>query len=99
MYFLQNGVVSACPLGTCVGPSPNPITLAGGQNDPVAIATDGANVYWLNGISGEVMRCANRGCNQQPTVLASGIPGLARLTVDGASVYFTTGDKVMKVAK
>ena len=73
--------------------------LASQQRNPIAIAVDSASVYWLTRDGGEVMRCAKRGCDQKPTVLASGIQGLARLAVDASSVYFTAGDKVLKVPK
>lgn len=86
---------------------PGAIALATGQGYPFAIAADANNVYWLNlGTSeghgksccgytdGQVMKCAVRGCDNHPTVLATismnvndpATPGA--LVIDATNVYW-----------
>ena len=74
----------ACQAGACI-PLPAGV-LATGQHEPIAIAVDSSNVYWLNlgylvgpggklGFyyeGGQVMKCAIGGCGNSPTVLGSG---------------------------
>jgi hypothetical protein len=53
------------------------------------IAVDGTNVYWTTW-AGTVLKCAVNGCNDQPTVLASGQSSPTAIAVDATSVYWTT---------
>lgn len=81
------------------------VTLASGQAQPFAVASDAQNAYWLNeGTSqsspsglGTVMRAAL--ADGSPVTLASGVTlpwglssGYADIAVDAANVYFATGN-------
>ncbi len=47
-----------------------PVTIASGEQEPVALALDGTNVYWENS-GGTVLACPLAGCpNNVPTLLA-----------------------------
>jgi hypothetical protein len=75
----------ACQAGVCVPLPPN--VLATGLREPVAIAADSVNVYWLelgdveggggklgnSYANGQVKKCAIAGCNNSPTILAAGL--------------------------
>ena len=102
----------ACQAGVCV-PLPAGV-LASGLIAPTSVVVDANNVYWLSegehwtadrqGTAGlvQVMKCAKTGCNNSPTVLASGtwedpafdvvmLPAkdtLHGLTVDDTTVYW-----------
>jgi hypothetical protein len=87
----------ACQAGVCV-PLP-PGVLASGLIAPTSVAIDANNVYWLSeGVQlVQVMKCAKTGCNNRPTVLASGFwdgstgkDTLHGLTVDATNVYWAT---------
>jgi hypothetical protein len=69
--------------------------LASGQQTPIGIALDDANVYWMNletsGGVAQVMKCAKTGCGDAPTVLASGPWSVStRLAIYGGIVYWAT---------
>lgn len=79
-----------------VMPPAMPVTLASGLVQPGAIASDGMDVYWLNGGSsdpmnpgGTVMKCSIEGCNGLPTILAHGQLGPSRIALDATTVYWT----------
>jgi hypothetical protein len=98
----------ACQAGVCV-PLP-PGVLASGVIAPTSVVVDANNVYWLSeGVYPDasavatfdglvqVMKCAKTGCNNRPTVLASGVwnfftgkDTLHGLAVDGTGVYWAT---------
>jgi hypothetical protein len=86
--------------------------LATGQGQPTAITTDGTYVYWMTygsgALNGTVMRCANAGCGNAPTLLAGQIyfappqsyGPVTGIAVDSASVYFgnnANGGELRKV--
>ena len=99
-----------CNQGAC---GPAPIVLASGQsaNDPVAIATDGINVYWADqgscngepdgGISctGTVNQiAANAPSGTLPTILASNQYSPLGIATDGINVYWTNIFSVNQIA-
>jgi hypothetical protein len=104
----------ACEAGACV-PLPDGV-LATGQESPLAIAVDATNVYWLNQSpfegptsnggeyhpNGSVMKCAIAGCNNNPTILASGWtqPGASpvvsqSLVVDSGMPYWVGNGAIL----
>lgn len=81
-------VTGACPV----------ITLATGQQAPYGITVDESFAYWVNYMTGAIMKCPLTGCNGAvaPTQLALGEPNSFFLAVDTDNVYFTINgsDKV-----
>ena len=80
-----------CDGGACDGGACIPLAsgvLATGQLLPIALAADGANVYWLSAgaetspggkltprvFGAQVLQCAATGCENRPTVLATYAP-------------------------
>lgn len=72
-----------------------PSAIAAMTKDASAVATDGRDVYWSTAGDGTIWRAAARGAN----VVVSGVDKPACLTVDDASVWFCSGNKVMKAPK
>jgi hypothetical protein len=59
---------------------------------PGDIAVDSENVYFTTTQgSGAIYKCAVGGCNQTPTVFASGLGGLGAIAVDAKRVYVIVG--------
>jgi hypothetical protein len=104
-YFAStvDGTILSCALAGCGG-IPTVLASSGSTLDgggtllPWQLAVDQTNVYWdltryqpnLAGpADGQVLACAKGGCNNGPTVLASGLRNPGGLTTDGANVYFT----------
>jgi hypothetical protein len=93
----------ACESGACV-PLPEGV-LATGQTGPLSIAVDSTNVYWLNQgpfegpggkgggyyPEGQVMKCAIAGCNNDPTILASGWSQAGGLPVVSSAIKVDSG--------
>jgi hypothetical protein len=72
------------------------------------IALDPTSVYWTsvrgsnsNSSATTVSQCAVDGCNQAPTTLetAQGVDSSGALAVDATSVYWTSGDSILKSPK
>jgi hypothetical protein len=94
---LQLGMILACAKSGC---GATPTVLASGLDAPIAIATDGINVYWtetgpdvvagapVTG-AGLVRKCAVAGCGNAPTNVATGLTGPGALALDDANVYWT----------
>jgi hypothetical protein len=77
-----------------------PVTLASGQLEPQAIATDGMNVYWVNNVGagcaasgGAVLRLAPDGGTV--TTVAASQTSAKFVALDSTSVYWTTSDDIM----
>lgn len=64
------------------------------------VAVDASGIYWVNGTTGKVLRCATlTGCNGSGETLATGQTGASRIRLDEKFVYWATSTTVMKVAK
>jgi len=75
--------------GTCLA-GKCPVVLAGCQDTPYDIATDGTNVYWTN-LAGTVMKCAVDGCDLKPTTFASDQQNPTGIALTGVSLAWLSG--------
>lgn len=80
----------------CTGDCPMYVSglLADSQDGPAGLMTDGTNLYWTNGSSGEVMSCPawlpDAGMNPcNPTALATGRESPGALAVQGDTIYWS----------
>jgi hypothetical protein len=96
---LELGMILACAKSGC---GTGPTVLARGLDAPIAIATDGINVYWTetgpNFVAGAsvtgvglVRKCAVGGCGNAPTSVATGLTSPGAIALDDANVYWTEG--------
>jgi hypothetical protein len=94
LYWTSGGAVMACAVSAC---TPTPVAL--GQF-ATALATDGASLYWANGNSGRIVKCAATGCGS-PTVVVPNVGAVWAIAVDTTSVYWTdaTNSLVAKAPK
>jgi len=83
-----------CPISGCA--SPPAVLWSGDQTTSntvtVELATDGSDVYWTT--MGMVMRCAQAGCDGNPTVLvpySTTFWNFGVLALDDTNVYFSHG--------
>lgn len=108
-YFNGNHYVaignSTSPTGDVIGsmsdatPS-TPTPLVGDAMGVAAIAVDASGIYWVNGTTGRVARCAKlTGCTGSGDTLATGETGVKDIAVDDKYVYWATPTAVRKVAK
>jgi hypothetical protein len=86
LYWFDGSSVLACALAGCPGGAK---TLASGQA-VIALATNGADVYWINQ-NGVVARCGVSGCGGSPATFASDAQAMD-LAADASHVYFTHYD-------
>lgn len=64
------------------------------------VAVDASGIYWVNGTTGKVLRCAAlTGCSGSGETLAVGHAGALGVRLDAKFVYWMTKTTVMKVAK
>ena len=110
VYFTDGnpeiGMILACPKSGC---GANPTVLVSGLDAPVAIATDGINVYWtetgpnyaagapVRGV-GLVRKCAVGGCGNAPTTIGTGFDDPGGIALDDTSVYWTEAGADAKAA-
>jgi hypothetical protein len=77
-----------------------PTTLVADAAGISDVAVDASGIYWVNGTTGKVLRCATAtGCAGSGETLATGQVGATRIVLDASFVYWATGNAVMKVAK
>lgn len=108
-YFNGNHYVaignSTNPTGDVIGSisdaSPStPTPLVGDAMGITAIAVDASGIYWVNGTTGRVAKCATlTGCMGSGETLATGETGAKDIAVDDKYVYWATATAVRKVAK
>ncbi len=70
--------------------APQVETIVTGLNNPVSIALDSTDVYWLSGGDGAIQRCALSGCTTPETV-ASGLSVPSAVAVANGTAYWTSG--------
>jgi hypothetical protein len=103
IYYLVNdfsnpGAVMSCSATNC---NNQPQVLAANRIGPVAIAVDGADLYWTEE-SGQVNKCPVSGCFGPPVALATGRTGIREiggLAVDKSYVYWSEGAGIVRCAK
>ena len=94
---LQLGMILACAKSGC---GATPAVLASGLDAPIAIATDGIDVYWTEAGAdfvagapvtgaGLVRKCAVAGCGNAPINVATGLTAPGAIALDDANVYWT----------
>lgn len=97
-----SGIIARCPLTGCTAQTPSTFALA---TYPHAVATDGTNVYWANGLAqekGSISWCPATGCSGAGNVLADAQSNPYGIAVDEEAIYWTTSapdGTVMKIAK
>jgi hypothetical protein len=85
MKRIRAGIIAWASTVGCS--SAGPTTLATGEPQPLGIAAQGGNVYWVNHWGGTVRKIAAGGGT--PATLASGQATPTSIAVDGANVYWT----------
>ena len=74
----------------------NPVTLASGQVNPLAVAVGAADVYWTTS-TGTVMKAPIAGgAAVQVAAGPSGLTSFTGLAADATSVYWATNDSILK---
>jgi hypothetical protein len=89
--YPDEGVVLACAKAGCQG---SPTLLASHAFGVTALASDGANVYWVS--TAGVTRCSTSGC-PTPTLLTPNATG--GIAIDETSIYFWHGGSITKLPK
>jgi len=83
-----------CHGAACVGGMCQPVILASGQDNPLWIALDATNVYWVSGGPGEPGVTADGSLRSvpiaggSPVTLASNLEAPSTLVVDSTTVYW-----------
>jgi hypothetical protein len=97
LYFVNGAAVVKCPAATT---SCNPTTI-GQTFDPLGVATDGTDVYWLDSDSSFVYRCPVTGCGLEPEQFAvtAQVQFNANIVLDGEYVYWTDSQSVLRKHK
>jgi hypothetical protein len=111
VYFTDGnpeiGMVLACAKSGC---GTAPTVLASRLYAPIAVATDGIDVYWTEAGgyfaagapvtgTGLVRKCAVRGCGNAPTNVATGLTSPGAIALDDANVYWTEGGTAADAGK
>jgi len=87
VYFFDTETIYRAPGGLNA-------TIFQAKEVPVDIAVDEKSVFWLNG-TGTIMRLdKDKAGLEAPKPLTEGIGGLARMALDGDTLYFTAGGSV-----
>lgn len=86
--YNQHTVEKCSATSGCTGNMPT-VVLASGSWNPSRLALDGTYVYIANLPDGTVLKCAQSGCGNTPTVLGATEPQASGIAVDSTGVYFT----------
>ncbi len=98
VYYDDGGALKKCAIAGC---SNAPSTIV--HDRAGSVRSDGESIYWIHGSSyvlatnsyasdGSVKTCSIAGCNDSPTVLASGLTGPQGLTIDDSALYWWAAD-------
>jgi hypothetical protein len=85
----QNGDIGSCATNGC-GSTPTILTTMNGGSQG-GITANPSGVYWTNSFAGNVMTCPITGCTGTPTVLYNGGGTPDSIAVDGANLFWATG--------
>jgi hypothetical protein len=75
--------------------SGNESVLAFNRPEPIAVATDGVNVYWTEA-AGSILRVPVNGGTI--TTLATGLAGIGGIATDGSSLFVTQGGSLLRLS-
>jgi hypothetical protein len=89
VYFATSANVYRLPESANVEAGGAPELIAGGQDGPIAIASIGPHVSWLNAGPGTVVRKRVGIADAAVETLATGQGGVRSLAVDASGVYFS----------
>jgi hypothetical protein len=93
LYIIHPGVISILAKDGTGGP----MVFAPNQTDPIAMAADATNLYWITDPGGTVMALSLTTPGMTPTVLAKGQQGPTGIALSTSYVYWTSaGDDTVK---
>ncbi len=97
MLFFEEGKMFACAKSGC-GNQPTVLDIATDLYAPGGVATDGVNLFWTEARelqesgpgdgAGVVRKCSINGCNNSPTIIATGLTNPKGIVVDSQNVYW-----------
>lgn len=93
----DNGSIMKVPLGGGTPTTLATTTLISGHSDPMGIALDSSNVYWVDAYGGAVAKVPIGGGSQ--TLIATGLTSPWNLSLQGGSLYWTELTNPANVAK
>jgi hypothetical protein len=96
IYWTNEGVSSTVMDRSLAGGPP--VTIASNQNDPLAVAVDATNVYWLSSTPDALMKAPRAG-GAVTEVAASPCAAQCAIAVSDASIYWIACGALMKIAK
>jgi hypothetical protein len=94
----SDGAIKRCSVASCATTLE---TLASGLANPQTMAIDTELVYWVNGVSGDILSCGLLGCDNHPTTFLKATNAFrVGLAIDATSLYWVTDDsRLYKISK